>query len=100
MIHSGGSSLSCQLPICKAPYFFLLVFSSYMETPNFSPCASGSKKKDGWIVPSTQDLTQLLGSAKKAYFPQIQYSSLGTHQSMFEVRLFQAFQRAEKLASG
>jgi hypothetical protein len=49
-----------------------------METPTFSPCLKGNKKKEGWMVPSKLDLNQLLGSIVKAYFPQIQYSPIGT----------------------
>jgi hypothetical protein len=58
MICSGGHLSFFQFPICKVPHLFLLALSSYTETPVYE----GKKEKDGQIVPSTQNLNQLLGS--------------------------------------
>jgi hypothetical protein len=89
MIRSGGHYLStCRF--IRHPVFFYLLFSHIWKLPTSPLVQKGSKKQDGWIVPSMQDPNQLLGSTVYACFPQIQYSPLGSCQSMSEVRLSQA----------
>jgi hypothetical protein len=61
-----------------------------METLNFSPGLKGSKKKEGRMMPSTQDLNQSLGKTVQAHSHRSNISShLDTCHSMPMVRLFQ-----------
>lgn len=67
--------LSFQLLICRAHYFLWALLS-----PNTCPLANESRKKDGGIVPNTQD--QLWGSTADAVFLHIQYSPSGVPHLM------------------
>ena len=73
----------------------------YIGIPSCSPSDSGSRKKEGLIVPSTHVLAQLGGrSMEYAIFPQMQYHPFGAFHWILVLIFSHACRKWEKLDRG
>lgn len=95
-MHSSCRLSSFHLSVCRVCHFLWILLSPHTWTFRYSPLVSGSRKKDGQIIPNSEDPVYFGEGSPYAVLLLTQYSPSGVCHSM-AVSIFQAPLRWERL---